>query len=164
MAFELITNATVNATSYPSPAEISVRFLFANGTAASNPLTPYPLFGQSDLVIPWSTFVPSMNAFAIGDQSAWCTACGSGSSACSSSTASSSSTAASATATGGSAGGGISRAVDGVIGAMVTLAVILLLIAVLVVVGGFRLVRKGGAKAMPGNGAAGIDSGVGGKA
>jgi hypothetical protein len=45
MAFERITNATVSNTTYPTNDQISVRFLFSNGTAAANPLTAYPLFG-----------------------------------------------------------------------------------------------------------------------
>lgn len=57
MVFELVTNATVTSTSYPSTDDISVRFLFANGTAGYAPLNPYPLFGQEQLVLPWDTFV-----------------------------------------------------------------------------------------------------------
>jgi hypothetical protein len=68
MTFELVTNATVSNTSYPSNDDISVRFLFANGTTAQNPLTAYPLFGQKETVIPWNDFVTEMNKFAIGDQ------------------------------------------------------------------------------------------------
>jgi hypothetical protein len=55
MTFELTTNATVSNTTYPTNDQISVRFLFSNGTAAANPLTAYPLFGQSETVIPWNT-------------------------------------------------------------------------------------------------------------
>ena len=55
MTFELITNATVSNTTYPTNDQISVRFFFSNGTAAANRLTAYPLFGQSETVIPWNT-------------------------------------------------------------------------------------------------------------
>jgi hypothetical protein len=72
MTFELVTNSTVSSTSYPPTDEISVRFLFSNGTAAENPLTVYPLFGQSETVLPWKTFVSEMNKFAIGSQADWC--------------------------------------------------------------------------------------------
>lgn len=72
MTFELVTNATVSNTSYPSTDDIAVRFLFSNGSAAANPLTPYPLFGQSATVLPWTRFVQEMNSFAIGDQATWC--------------------------------------------------------------------------------------------
>jgi hypothetical protein len=145
MVFELVTNSTVSNTSYPSTDNISVRFLFANGTAGQAPLNEYPLFGQSQIELPWNTFVTEMNKFAVGNQAAWCSACGAGSTACNTTTsASTGSSSASATATASSiSGSGISRPVAGVIGAMVTLAVILASIALLMLAGGFRLVRKG---------------------
>ncbi|KKY30131.1 putative histidine acid phosphatase [Diaporthe ampelina] len=75
MAFELVTNATVNGTDAPttvSPDEVSVRFLFANGSASdSAPAQEYPLFGQSETTIPWSDFVTNMQKFAIGDTQSW---------------------------------------------------------------------------------------------
>lgn len=143
MVFELVTNSTVSNTSYPSSDGISVRFLFANGTAGQAPLNEYPLFGQTQLELPWSTFVSEMDKFAIGSQSAWCSACGAGSTACNTTTSASTGSSSASPTASSSSGGGISRAVDGVIGAMVTLAVILALIALLMLVGGFRLVRKG---------------------
>ncbi|TVY92256.1 Lysosomal acid phosphatase [Lachnellula willkommii] len=133
MAFELVTNATVNNTSYPSTDQISIRFLFSNGTASENPLAAYPLFGQAETVISWPTFVDEMNKFAIGDQATWCQQCGNSTGVCASTTSSSSSA---------SASGGISKAVAGVIGAMVTLAVILGLEALVMLLGGLRLVNK----------------------
>lgn len=72
MTFELVTNATVTNTSYPSVDDISVRFLFSNGSAAANPMTAYPLFGQNETLISWNTFASEMNKFAIGDQATWC--------------------------------------------------------------------------------------------
>ena len=147
MVFELVTNSTVNATSYPSTDDISVRFLFRNGSDLSYPLEAYPLFGQSQTELPWTTFMSQMDMFAIGSQTAWCNACGSTSTACSSSSTSSSSGSASSSSTpgssSGSGSGGVSRPVAGVIGAMVTLAVILAIIALLMLAGGFRFVRKG---------------------
>ena len=143
MVFELITNSSISNTSYPSSDDISVRFLFANGTAGQAPLNQYPLFGQTQMELPWSTFVSEMNKFAIGSQSAWCSACGPTSTACNTTTsASTGSSSASATASSSSGDGGISRAVAGVIGAMVTLGVFLALVALLMLAG-FRLVKKG---------------------
>jgi len=143
MTFELVTNATVNSTSYPSADQISIRFLFSNGTASENPLTAYPLFGQEETVISWPTFVDEMNKFAIGDQATWCQQCGNSTGACASTTSSSSSSSASASASSqSSSSGGISKAVAGVIGAMVTLAVILGLEALIMLLGGLRLVSK----------------------
>lgn len=144
MTFELLTNATVSNTSYPSNDDISVRFLFSNGSAAANPLTAYPLFGQSSTVIPWTTFVNEMNKFAIGDQATWCSKCGNSTGVCASSTSTSTSTSASATATAGLSNGSgeISKAVAGVIGAMVTLVIILGIEALIMLLGGLRLVNK----------------------
>lgn len=143
MTFELITNSTVSNTSYPSTSDISVRFLFSNGSAAANPLTAYPLFGQSSTTLPWNTFVSEMNKFAIGDQATWCSQCGNSTGVCATSSSTSTSSSSSATSTGSSSGGsGISTAVAGVIGAMVTLAVILGLEALIMLLGGLRLVNK----------------------
>jgi hypothetical protein len=144
MTFELVTNATVTNTSYPSADQISVRFLFANGTAAENPLTTYPLFGQSETTLSWPTFVDQMGKFAIGDQATWCQQCGNSTGVCASTSTSSSSPSATAalTSSDSSSSGGISKAVAGVIGAMVTLAVILGLEALIMLLGGLRLVNK----------------------
>jgi hypothetical protein len=139
MVFELVTNATVTNVSYPAASDISVRFLFSNGSAAANPLTTYPLFGQTEMLLPWNTFVTQMNSFAIGDQATWCTKCGNSTGVC----APSASTANSTVSTAGSSGsGGMSNAVAGVIGAMVTLAVVLGAEALIVLLGGMRLVSK----------------------
>jgi hypothetical protein len=142
MAFELITNATVSNTSYPTNDQISVRFLFSNGSASANPFTAYPLFGQSETILPWNTFVDQMNEFAIGDQATWCSKCGNSTGICASTTTPTS-PGSSASATGSlSLSGGISKAVAGVVGAMVTLAVILGLQALIMLLAGLRLVNK----------------------
>ncbi|KAK0119154.1 hypothetical protein ONS95_008013 [Cadophora gregata] len=146
MTFELVTNATVSNTSYPGVDDISVRFLFSNGSAAANPLTTYPLFGQAETVLPWTTFVSEVNKFAIGDQDTWCTQCGNTDGLCASSTATTSAT---PSATPSSSSSGMSKAVAGVIGAMVTLAVILGLEALVLLVGGFRLVNRKRLAAVP---------------
>lgn len=140
MTFELVTNATVSNTSYPSSSDISVRFLFSNGTASQNPLTAYPLFGQQDTVIPWNTFVTEMNKFAIGDQTSWCNACGNSTGVCAATATSTGSPSAQSTV--GSSSGGVSKAVAGVIGAMVTLAVILGVEGLVLLATGLRLVSK----------------------
>lgn len=140
MTFELVTNATVSNTSYPSNSDISVRFLFSNGSASENPLNAYPLFGQKDTVIPWNTFVTEMDKFAIGDQADWCIACGNTTGVCASTATSSGSTPSSSSSPSGS--GGVSKVVAGVIGAMVTLAVILGLEALILLAGGFRIAKK----------------------
>lgn len=150
MTFELVTNSTVSSTSYPNASDIYVRFLFSNGSAAYNPLVAYPLFNQSSTLLPWSTFVTSMDKFAIGSQTAWCSACGNSTGVCASTTTSSPTSATSSagssstsgSSSSSSSGGGMSLAVAGVIGAMVTLAVILGLEGLILLLAGLRVVSK----------------------
>ncbi|KAG9236330.1 histidine acid phosphatase-like protein [Amylocarpus encephaloides] len=142
MTFELVTNATVSNTSYPSVDDISVRFLFSNGSASENQLTAYPLFGQSEAVLPWKTFTEQMDKFAIGSQVTWCSKCGNSTGVCASADATTSGSPTSASPTSSPSGGGISKAVAGVIGAFVTLAVIFGLEALIMLVAGLRLVSK----------------------
>ncbi|CAG8971752.1 hypothetical protein HYALB_00007232 [Hymenoscyphus albidus] len=140
MVFELITNATVSNTSYPSMEDISVRFLFANGSAYENPLNEYPLFGGNSAVIPWRTFTDEMGKFAIGDQESWCRECGNNTGVCAP-------VGEGVMGQSGEMGGkkeGVSRVVAGVIGAMVTLAVVLGVEGLVLLVGGLRVVRKRG--------------------
>lgn len=140
MTFELVTDAAVSNTSYPSPDQINVRFLFSNGSAAENDLIAYPLFGQSETVLAWPTFVSEMNKFAIGNQDQWCQACGNTTGVCASS--STSGTANASDSSSSHSSGGISLTIAGVIGAFVTLAVILGLEALLLLVGGLRIAKK----------------------
>lgn len=128
MAFELFT--AENTTTFPTNTDaLSVRFLFRNGSDAGAPLTPYPLFGGSESSLSWSNFSSQIQSRAIMSVSKWCSACNATQSFCpagTSGTASqlpSQSSAAAAATSGGN--GGISNAVAGVIGAMVTLAVVL---------------------------------------
>jgi len=132
MTFELVTNSS--ATPLPAASDISVRFLFHNGTVSnSSGPVEYPLFGQQQTVLPWSTFADEMNKIAIGNQNDWCTACGNTTGICASSTPSSTSTHASS----------MSNAVAGVIGAMVTLAVVLGAELLVIFFGGLTLRKRG---------------------
>lgn len=144
LTWELVTNASVSGTSWPSNDQISVRFLFHNGTASnSSPPTEYPLFNSNRSPLPWNDFVSGMNKFSIRGQAAWCQACGNVTGVCSSgylqhdgnnldpSTSSSNKTRS-----------GLSSTVAGVIGAMVTLTVVLLLQGLILLAGGFKLVNK----------------------
>ena len=142
MAFELVTNATVSEDKYPAHDDVSVRFLFSNGSAGSvDTPVAYPLFGQSELTLPWADFADGMNRFAIGDTADWCTACGNTTGMCAAYAPKDGSgdDAAGASSTSGSR---ISTPVAGVIGALVTLVVILGLEALVYALAGFRLVKK----------------------
>lgn len=145
LTWELVTNATVSDTSFPSTSEIGVRFLFHNGTTSniSQP-TAYPLFGQSQTVLPWNDFVNGMSQIAIGSQEDWCNACGNSTGVCSPGALglSGSGNSSGTTCSPSSSGGGISKAVAGVIGAMVTLAVILGAEILVMLIAGLRVVSK----------------------
>lgn len=144
MTFELFTNSStaVSATSYPTAEEMYVRFLFHNGTTnSSSEPTAYPLFGTQQETISWKDFANEMGKFAIGDTKDWCNACGNFTGTCAAYAPDSAST--SQTGEGGSgSGNGLSPVVNGVIGAMVTLAVVLGLEALVLALGGLRVVRK----------------------
>ena len=143
MTFELFTTAAPDP--YPAVSDLQVRFYFHNGTTG-NSSTPqaFPLFGGSAPEMSWNDFVTGMNKFAVGTQSQWCQACGNTTGVCSASTtgSGSSSSPSASSSSDKSGGNGISTAVGGVIGAMVTLAVILGIEALIMLVGGLRLVRK----------------------
>ncbi|KAK5166144.1 uncharacterized protein LTR77_008405 [Saxophila tyrrhenica] len=145
MVFEMFTNAS--KTDY-SPEDVFVRFLYHNGTASeSDPPTEYPLFGTGENALAWNDFMENMNAFSLGDTGAWCTACGNSTGECAAYVNDNNddgSSAGSALSSEESTGcsNGVSPAVNGVIGAMVTLAVVLGLEALVLVVFGLRVVSK----------------------
>lgn len=149
LVWELVTNATLNSSSWPSNDQIYVRFRFHNGTT-SNTSEPveYPLFNSNRSPLPWNDFVTGMNKFSIPDQASWCQACGNSTGVCSSAYLnsnggnSSSGTGSASSNSTSSSSGGMSKVVAGVIGAMVTLAVILLIQGAIILLGGFRLVSK----------------------
>ncbi|KAF9870042.1 histidine acid phosphatase [Colletotrichum karsti] len=138
MVFELVTNAS---TATPAEDDVAVRFRFAQGAAGINPLTEYPLFGQSETLLPWNTFVSEMEKFAVKDTKAWCTACGNSTGTCASALGLDGTT----DATGDKSskdGNGISTPVAGVIGALVALVVVLGIEGLVMLVGGLRMVKK----------------------
>jgi len=140
MVFELFTNADVAALGFPSTQDVQVRFLFHNGTAsnASEP-TVFPLFGGSADAVSWTTFQDNLKEFAITTTEQWCNKCGDTTGACA---AFANNDASAASAKPSSGGSTISPAIGGVIGAFVTLAVVLGSLALLMLLGGFRLVSK----------------------
>jgi hypothetical protein len=142
MVFEVFGNTT-NSTVLPALSELSVRFLFVNGTASvSGEPQPYPLFGGASSVMSWTDFSSKMANISIDTTEQWCTVCGNSTGVC----AGSGNSSASSSGSGSSGHKGMSAAVGGVIGAMVTLAVILGA-GLLLAVSGMRLVKK--SKAVP---------------
>jgi len=141
MVFELFTESDVPSGTFPATGDLLVRFSFHNGTASnSSEPVAYPLFGGKNLAISWSDFSDSISKFAVTTTEQWCTKCGNTTGTCAAYAPSSPTPSAAAKSSGG--GGGISPAVGGVIGAMVTLAVILGTLAAVMLVGGLRLVSK----------------------
>lgn len=142
MAFELVTNASVSD-GFPGADNISVRFLFSNGSAASVTPTAYPLFGQDETLLPYNTFISEMGKFAVKDTSHWCQVCGvtTGECAMGSDGSEGSSGSGSATASSNSKSN-ISLPMAGVIGALVTLAVILGAEALIYFFSGLTLTKK----------------------
>jgi len=151
MVFELFTDADVGS-SAPTPDQLRVRFLYHNGTS-DNQTAPrqYPLFGGSQDSVSWSDFTGNMSNFSVSSSEQWCTKCGNFTGACAAFSPDGGSSSGNGSSSSSSGGGShISTAVGGVIGAMVTLAVILGAEALIMLLGGFRLVSK---KRLAGTGA-----------
>lgn len=137
MVFELFTNADVPSSGMPATSDLNVRFLFHNGTASnsSEPAT-YPLFGGKSNEISWTEFQDKLKAFAITSTEQWCNVCGNSTGACAAYGEKKPS------AQGVAGKQGMSPAIGGVIGAFVTLAVVLGTLAAVMLIGGFTLVSK----------------------
>lgn len=150
MVFELFTNADTS-NGFPATDDLQVRFLFHNGTASntSEP-TVYPLFGGSDKEISWNTFSSNLGKFAVSTTEQWCTKCGDTTGNCAQfSQNSANGTDGSANANSNGGGSHMSATIGGVIGAFVTLAVVLGALAAFMLLGGFRLVSKKALGARP---------------
>lgn len=168
MVFELysITSAdsTVgNDTVYPSPADLFVRFLYVPDTDADSELTSYDLFNSSQVNMSYTSFASAMQAIGLDSVAVWCDTCdgvsvfcpgmlenagygdGSGSGSGSSGSGSGSGSGSSST------NGGMAPAVAGVIGALVTLAVIGLTVLAAMLFGGLRFFFNGGRRDSNGN-------------
>ncbi|KAK0632900.1 histidine acid phosphatase [Immersiella caudata] len=117
MAFELFSPET--ETSFPADpsASLRVRFRFQNGTESS--LDAFPLFGGNEVSLSWPEFVDRMQPRAITTAAKWCATCGGKADFC----AAYADGEGNANATSASSGG-MSNAVAGVIGAMVTLGMV----------------------------------------
>lgn len=137
MAWELVTND--EGTGMPATSDISVRFIFHNGSSIgdSTQLQAYPLFGQSTIDLPWSQFVDKTNVFAIKSQHEWCEACGNSTGICASSSG-----IGDGSSSDSCSGGRMSLGVAGVIGALVTLGVLVGLLVLSMLIFGLRFVPK----------------------
>ncbi|KAG9200255.1 hypothetical protein G6514_007468 [Epicoccum nigrum] len=143
LVFELVTTAdTSSGLAFPAEEDLSVRFLFHNGSASlASPPTPFPLFGGRDATVPYALFRDKVSAFAVGNSEQWCKKCGNTAGTCAAYTDGNSGSGVSSSQQ-NKRGSAISPAIGGVIGAMVTLAVVLGSLAAFMLLGGFRLVSK----------------------
>lgn len=128
MAFELVSASAGSL----ATDDLRVRFMFRNGTEGA--LTAFPLFGGEEESLGWAEFVKEMQARAITTVEGWCGACQSEVDFCKVYQVD-------GEAVGAKKEGGMSTAVAGVVGAMVTLGVVAL-------VGGFvfMIVRRRGSR------------------
>jgi len=148
MVFEMFTKkgGDVTSANFPAKDDIYVRFMYHNGTATDDsPPKQYPLFGTGKNELKWNDFVNHMDKFSIAHTSGWCHACGNTTGICEPYASGSDSTSSSSGTESGSCegyGNGLSPAVNGVIGAMVTLAVVLGIEALLMLALGLTCVRR----------------------
>lgn len=142
MTFELYSNEVTpsgnDTFAFPDISSLWVRFLFRNGTDASEPLTEFSLFGRgnSEDDMQWSDFLQDMSLFSLDSITDWCNECASDNLFCSALTAEQTNSTSSSPSS--SHNKGLSAAVAGVIGAIVTIALALLIAGILALVG-FRL-------------------------
>ncbi|ETI21138.1 hypothetical protein G647_07482 [Cladophialophora carrionii CBS 160.54] len=139
--FELYSLQAEDIDTYPDTSDIYVRFFYQNGTDAYSSLVAYPLFGMSpsQTLISLADFISGLEGFLMFNIDDWCTTCNSFSVFCPAFTNTDgnldSSTALSPSHH------GLSPAVAGVIGALVTLAVAALLFAAVMLLGRVRFHR-----------------------
>jgi hypothetical protein len=147
IVFELFSYLT-NSTAYPDTSDLWVRFLFRNGTDPGTPLYSYPLFSReidaADMT--WSDFEAGMDTISLSEIGTWCETCGSLAMYCpafednqtNSTTGSSGSN-----STSSASSNGISPTIAGVLGAVATIAVFVLIFSLAVLCGGLRFHRNG---------------------
>ncbi|KAI9845688.1 MAG: hypothetical protein M1838_001648 [Thelocarpon superellum] len=145
MVFELFS--TDNNTAYPAESDLNVRFLFRNGTDDSAEMLSYPLFGRGpdETDMTWQDFSDGLDQFALESVGDWCDTCNSQEYFCAiwGTTDSAFNIGSSPSSSGecSSASHAVTPPVAGVIGAAVTLAVLILTAAVCILLFGVRFHR-----------------------
>ncbi|KAM5344823.1 hypothetical protein ACJ41O_010685 [Fusarium nematophilum] len=150
MAFELFTEEDTDEFPSNPDKDLRVRWLFRNSTFGD--LEAFPLFGLDDESLSWTRFVSEMEERAITDVGDWCAQCGAEEDFCAAYETDDDDGGddeeSAESEDGGKSKGGMSNAVAGVIGAMVTLGVV-------AIVGGVAFVLMKRKKGAAGAGAAG---------
>jgi Histidine phosphatase superfamily (branch 2) len=136
--FELFALRENDIGTYPELNELYVRFLYQNGTEADSKAIEYSLFGRSpsQSMMSLSDFILGIERIMIYNVEDWCETCSSYSIFCPAFTGSNDNF-----NTGSSRHRGLSPTVAGVIGALVALAVLALIIAAAMIIGGCRVQR-----------------------
>jgi hypothetical protein len=144
MVFELFSLTENDTASYPSTTDLNVRFFFQNGTDDSSELIAYPLFGNgpSGISMTLTDFVAGMQNIMILSAGDWCETCASYSIFCPAFERDAGNDGNGSGSARNRSRSGLSPAVAGVIGAVVTLAVVGLSIAAAMLFGGARLYRQ----------------------
>ncbi|KAK8087480.1 hypothetical protein PG994_002454 [Apiospora phragmitis] len=133
---------------YPDEDDLWVRFLYRYGTNESASLIEYPIFGRgnSQSSMKWPDFRTAMAEVAVTDLYDWCQLCSAATPYCMAVEAKMGGDGSSSFPWPGDAGGssrnGLSPAVGGVIGALVTLAVVALAGLAAFFLGGLRVRRR----------------------
>ncbi|KAI9885686.1 MAG: hypothetical protein M1823_002502 [Watsoniomyces obsoletus] len=146
MVFELysVGNATDGGRQgYPDESALKVRFMFRNGSSGSEALTRYPLFVRpGSLSDPsWRSFRAEMAQIMFPTVGDWCNACGSQRLFCALFRGDNEPGSGSSRASRTGGRGGMPLAVAGIIGAIVTLAVLALVAGAAFLFGRVRLRR-----------------------
>ena len=77
IVFELFTSSNTTFTTYPSPADMQVRFLFRNGTNSTENLDIYAIFGNSETeqAMSLNAFTSAMEGIMLSTVGDWCEVC-----------------------------------------------------------------------------------------
>jgi len=143
MVFELFSMRG-NASAYPSVDDLWVRFLYRNDSLDDTPFVEYPLFGNgnSQSRMKFADFATTMEGISVGGVGQWCRICDTTNLFCSALEGNSGNEA--APVPDGKLGRGkVTSVVAGVIGALVTVAVVGLAALLAVLVGRVKFYREG---------------------
>ena len=145
MVFELYSNGLSNNVKYPNLSDLMVRFLFRNGTDSKSNLDVYNLFGRNDAQgdLSLKELLMAMENLTLPSVGDWCNTCQSGNVSifCASYVDSTSFDGSGSPSRQRSHQSRISLAIAGVIGAVVTLFLAGLVLALVITVGGVRVYR-----------------------
>lgn len=152
MVFELFSagNATDDddggSDAYPDASKLMVRFLFRNGSAEEDVMIAYPIFGRSRsrTSVPWNDFRSKMTKILIPSVGRWCDVCASRSPFCAFYGTDEDASARAAGPRSGRRSTQMRPVVAGVVGAVVTLAVLAIVVAATMLLGRVRFYRAGG--------------------